>query len=95
VGGGRLVGAHALGGGRTGGSVGGGATVSVEDASCKVRRGHAGSELAPRCSLGRPGPATVSRVRVYIYIVVFPYARGFSAYMHLYMYYILWPLVPW
>jgi hypothetical protein len=32
---------------------------------------------------------------IYLYIVVSPYVRGLSAYVYLYMYYILWPLAPW
>ena len=31
---------------------------------------------------------------IYLSIVVSPYVRGLSAYVHLYMYYILWPLAP-
>jgi hypothetical protein len=31
---------------------------------------------------------------IYLYIVVSPYVRGFPAYLHLYLYYILWPLAP-
>jgi hypothetical protein len=33
-------------------------------------------------------------VRCILYIVFFPYVRGFPAYLHLYLYYILWPLAP-
>jgi hypothetical protein len=37
----------------------------------------------------------VTSVRcIYLYIVVSPYVRGFPAYLHLYLYYILWPLAP-
>jgi hypothetical protein len=31
---------------------------------------------------------------IYLYTVVFPYVRGLSAYLHLYLYYILWSLAP-
>jgi hypothetical protein len=31
---------------------------------------------------------------IYLYIVISPYVRGFPAYLHLYLYYILWPLAP-
>jgi hypothetical protein len=31
---------------------------------------------------------------IYLYIVVSPYVRGFPVYLHLYLYYILWPLAP-
>jgi hypothetical protein len=31
---------------------------------------------------------------IYLYIVVFLYVRRFLAYLHLYLYYILWPLAP-
>jgi hypothetical protein len=31
---------------------------------------------------------------IYLYIVVSPYVRGLPAYLHLYLYYILWPLAP-
>jgi hypothetical protein len=41
------------------------------------------------------GPREVSTVRcIYLYIVVSPYVRGLPAYLHLYLYYILWPLAP-
>jgi hypothetical protein len=40
-------------------------------------------------------PPFVSPVRcIYLYIVISPYVRGFPAYLHLYLYYILWPLAP-
>jgi hypothetical protein len=31
---------------------------------------------------------------IYLYIVISPYVRGFPAYLHMYLYYILWPLAP-
>jgi hypothetical protein len=31
---------------------------------------------------------------IYLYIVVSPYVRGFPGYLHMYLYYILWPLAP-
>ena len=31
---------------------------------------------------------------IYLYIVFSLYVRGFTAYLHLYLYYILWPLAP-
>jgi hypothetical protein len=40
-------------------------------------------------------PIKVVSVRcIYLYIVVSPYVSGFPAYLHLYLYYILWPLAP-
>jgi hypothetical protein len=57
-----------------------------------VRHRCGGEALWVTASLVVVGDANVRCI--YLYIVVSPYVRGLPAYLHLYVYYKLWPLAP-